>query len=437
LSGIKRIVPGSLLGRALIIIVAPLVLVQLVAAVVFFDRVWETISRRLASGVAGDIGIIVRLIDRFQDPVDQAWVQTAVEQATILNIWVEQDADLVGPQPNPSNGTLERVVSSAMRERVGLPFTIDLWGFPKHATINVKLSQGVLHVLIPRERLFTSMIYVFMAWMVGSSVVTFAIAALFMRNQVRPIRRLAEVARDFGRGRDTPDFRPAGALEVRQASAAFLDMRERLRRFLTQRTEMLAGVSHDLRTPITRMKLELAMLGDSSAVEGLRSDLADMERMVDSYLDFVRGEGSEQVMPTDVDSLLEEVATVARRGGATVEVDAAIGIDVPLRPLAIKRCLNNLIANAARHGRRIAIKGALSGRALLITIDDDGPGIPDEAREAVFKPFYRLEASRNSQTGGVGLGLTIARDVVRGHGGDITLKMSPFGGLRAEIRLPA
>jgi two-component system osmolarity sensor histidine kinase EnvZ len=434
---LKRIFPKSLLGRALIIIVAPLVLVQLVAATVFFDRVWETLTRRLSSAVAGEIAVMIKSLDRFPDPADQQWILTQSELSTGLSAVVEEGATIADTAPDPGQGVLQRVLIMALRERVNLPFTLDLWTYPRDAAIDIQLAQGVLHVLAPRERLFTSMIYVFLAWMVGSSIVTFSIAALFMRNQVRPIRRLAQVARDFGRGRDTPEFRPAGAREVRQAAAAFLDMRDRLRRFVTQRTEMLAGVSHDLRTPITRMKLELAMLGDSQPIRDLRSDLADMERMVDSYLDFVRGEGHEQITPTRLDEILEEVAGDARRGGARIEVAAPSGLAVPVRPLAIKRCLNNLVSNALRHGEQVAIRAEPAGRAVLITIDDDGPGIPEADREAVFKPFHRLEASRNRETGGVGLGLTIARDVVRGHGGDLTLTRSPMGGLRAEIRIPA
>jgi two-component system osmolarity sensor histidine kinase EnvZ len=253
---------------------------------------------------------------------------------------------------------------------------------------------------------------------------------------VRPIRRLAFAAEEFGKGREVDGYRPGGASEVRQAGAAFIVMRERIRRFLAQRTEMLAGISHDLRTPLTRMKLELALLGDSPSVSGLRADVSDMERMVESYLAFVRGEGEESPEPTDLQAMLGELAAEARKETPSTRLVADGDLVIPLRPQAIKRSLRNLIANAGRHGARIEIRARRRERSVKITIDDDGPGIPPQAREDVFKPFFRLDASRNAATGGVGLGLTIARDVVRAHGGEIWLEDSPLGGLRARIKLP-
>jgi two-component system osmolarity sensor histidine kinase EnvZ len=271
--------------------------------------------------------------------------------------------------------------------------------------------------------------------MVGTSLVLFAVASVFMRNQVRPIRRLARAMDRFGKGREPGDFRPAGATEVRQAAAAFNVMRERIQRMISQRTEMLAGVSHDLRTPLTRLKLELAML-QGKDVEAMRSDVADMERMLNEYLAFARGEGTEAMSETDVGELLAEVVEGARRQGAEVALETDRGMVVPARPNALKRCLTNVVANAIAHGHRVSVHAGRRGDAIEITVDDDGPGIPADKREEVFRPFYRLEGSRSRETGGTGLGLTIARDVMRGHGGDIKLDASPWGGLRAKLRLP-
>jgi two-component system osmolarity sensor histidine kinase EnvZ len=433
---LKQYLPHSLFGRAIVILVTPLVIVQMVAVFVFYDRVWETVTRRLSNAVAGEIGSIVQIMARYPDAETRDWTFYTLGTLNQLSLAYQPGAILANAQSGTGSGILERLLVNALNERVRRPFRLDVWSDSRDVLIDVQLSDGVLAVRTPRERLFTTNTYVFVLWMVGSSLILFAIASVFMRNQVRPIQQLAVVAEEFGKGRDVPDFKPYGAAEVRRAAAAFVVMRERIRRFIAQRTEMLAGVSHDLRTPLTRMKLELAMLGDSPSVAGLKSDVADMERMVESYLAFVRGEGEEQAEPTDLSKLLDEIATAARREGNAVALTTEGDLLLPLRPHAMKRSLNNLVANATRHAAQVAITAGRRGRAVEVVIDDDGPGIPTEAREDVFKPFFRLDSSRNPETGGVGLGLTIARDVVSGHGGSIQLDASPMGGLRARIRLP-
>jgi two-component system osmolarity sensor histidine kinase EnvZ len=290
--------------------------------------------------------------------------------------------------------------------------------------------------LVRREQLFSDTTYIFIIWMVGASIVLFGVAYVFMRNQVRPIRRLAEVADAFGKGRDVQDFKPEGATEVRQASTAFLLMRARIQRQIEQRTTMLAGVSHDLRTPLTRMKLELALMPPGAARDSLAADVAEMEHMVDGYLAFARGEGQEQAVPVDLAPLLTQVVEQAQRGGRPVRLDLRAGATATLRPAAMKRALANLIENALRHGKEVLVSlTRLDGR-IEITVDDDGPGVPEAQREEVFRPFVRLEAARDPNRGGAGLGLTIARDIARGHGGDLTLESAPQGGLRARLRLP-
>jgi two-component system osmolarity sensor histidine kinase EnvZ len=272
--------------------------------------------------------------------------------------------------------------------------------------------------------------------MVGSSVVLLAIATIFLRNQVKSLRRLAAAAEEFGKGRPVSFIKAEGALEVRQAAMAFIRMRERIERQIRQRTEMLAGVSHDLRTPLTRMRLELELLGDDTAAAELKSDVAEMERLVHLYLDFARGEGTETTVDTDIAELIEDVAAVARREGTPLSLERLDELVLPVRPNALRRCLGNLIANARRYGRHVWLTSVPVEDGLDILIDDDGPGIPATERERVFQPFIRLDASRNPSTGGIGLGLTIARDVARGHGGDVRLETSPHGGLRARVHLP-
>jgi two-component system osmolarity sensor histidine kinase EnvZ len=262
------------------------------------------------------------------------------------------------------------------------------------------------------------------------------IATVFMRNQVRSVRKLAAAADSFGKGRDVPNFKPEGAVEVRQAAQAFKLMQDRIKRQMRQRTEMLAGVSHDLRTPLTRMKLQLAMLGEVDGRAELEEDVAEMEQMVEGYLAFVRGEGGEASVPTDLASLVEDVVARYRREGREMDLHVEDTLVMTLKPKAMARVLSNLIGNAHRYGGHVWVRVGRRPDAAEVIIDDDGPGIPVESREQVFKPFFRLERSRNLATGGVGLGLTIARDIVRGHGGEVLLEDSPLGGLRARVRLP-
>jgi two-component system, OmpR family, osmolarity sensor histidine kinase EnvZ len=432
----RNLMPRSLYARTLIIIVAPLILVQIVAGFVFYERVWQTVSRRLSNAVAGEMATVVQAMGRYPDDADRRWLFDTMHLATgSVYTWkAGAILDRTGPK-NPET-ILEDYLMRALDERVRRPYWLDAWGDPADVHIEVQLAGGVLVLETTRQRVFTTNVYVFLLFMAGSSLILIAIASIFMRNQVRPIRRLAEAAEAFGKGREDADFRPHGAAEVRQAAGAFLTMRERIRRHIAQRTEMLAGISHDLRTPLTRMKLELAMLGDHPSGPGLKSDVDDMARMVESYLAFVRGEGEEKIEAIDLEPTLAEIVESHRRAGHAVVYQSPGPLQCAGRPHALKRSLNNMIANAARHAAQVHISAERRPSDIEILIDDDGPGIPMESREDVFKPFFRLDPSRNADTGGVGLGLTIARDVVRGHGGDIRLEESPLGGLRARIRIP-
>lgn len=433
---IKRFLPRSLFGRSLLIIVVPLILLQVVSAFVFYDRHWDTISRRMANALAGDIAMLVDTLRRLPNPEDQANTFAAALSYMSIHAALNEDEILPNTVPPQRTSNLEDLLIAAMNERVQRPFVMDVRSLERDVEIKVQLPEGVLVVRTTRKRLFSSTTYIFVLWMVGTSLVLFSVASIFMRNQIRPIRRLATAASSFGKGRDVPDFRPEGAVEVRHAAHAFNIMRERIQRQITQRTEMLAGVSHDLRTPLTRMKLQIAMLGDSQDARDLHDDVAEMERMVEGYLDFARGEGDEAPIETDLGLVLEDVVGGARREGAAIDLHREGNLVMPLRPNAIRRCLANLVGNAARYGTHVRVRAGKRGDAAEILIDDDGPGIPEDAREDVFRPFLRLDRSRNPATGGVGLGLTIARDMARGHGGDITLEDSPAGGLRVRVRLP-
>lgn len=432
----RRFLPRSLLGRAVLIIITPLILLQVISTWVFYDRHYDTITKRLAQGLAGDVAAVITLIGRDPDLQNHIEVFQMARSAMQLQLTLTEGAELPD-QAVPRVRTLVEIrLEDALRERLPYPFTIDARSIRDRVVIRVKLPQGVLRVLVSDERLFSSTTYIFIFWTIGSSVLLFGIAVIFMRNQVKPIRRLAHAAESFGKGQEVRDFKPEGATEVRQAAAAFINMRDRIKRQIQQRTEMLAGVSHDLRTPLTRMKLQLEMLQDVPDAKYLRSDVAEMEHMVEGYLAFARGEGQETPAPADLGGLLREVVAQMTRDGRAVDLHVEEDLTLPLRREGMRRCLTNLIANAQRHGQHVAVRAGRRKSLVEVTIDDDGPGIPPEHHDDVFKPFFRLEGSRNPATGGIGLGLTIARDVARSHGGDVTLETAPGGGLRARIWLP-
>jgi two-component system osmolarity sensor histidine kinase EnvZ len=432
---VKGLLPRTLFGRSVLILVVPLILVQAVVAWVFYDRLWDFVLRRLAGSVAGEIATTIETRRLLPEPSSRAMLYVIAGRGTELGYSFQAGATLPPPDPSPAT-TIERQLEAALEDRITEPFRVDDQSPRPVVEVEVALPDGVLTIRVPRSRLFSTSGLIVILWMVGTAIVTFSLATLFLRNQVRSLRRLAVAAEAFGKGRDVPHFKPEGATEVRQAAAAFLIMRERIQRQIAQRTEMLAGVSHDLRTPLTRMKLELELLQESEEVEGLRTDIAEMERMVEGYLSFARGEGNEPPAVFDLAELLAEEVAKTRRNNTQISLSTAEELFVAARRDTLRRAIANLIANAARYGGHVWVTALPNQAAVDILIDDDGPGIPPALRDVVFRPFHRLESSRNPATGGVGLGLTIARDIMRGHGGDLTLESSPQGGLRARLHLP-
>jgi two-component system osmolarity sensor histidine kinase EnvZ len=432
---VKRLAPRTMFGRALLIVVIPIVLLQAIATWVFYDRHWAAVSWRLGAGVIGDIALV---IDAMQLADSETEINRLLDRAaavTDLEFTWSRGERLLSP-PAGKGTMLEEQLAQAMRGRVDLPYRIDEAGDPRGTQIQVQLAQGMLKVEVPSKRLFSPTTYIFVMWMIGSSLVLLAVATIFLRNQIKSLRRLAAAADGFGKGRPVPFFKVEGAVEIRQAAVAFMTMRDRIQRQIRQRTQMLAGVSHDLRTPLTRMKLALELLRGDPAVEELKSDVAEMERMVHDYLDFARGEGTEMPVETDISLLLEDIAASMRREGSPLAITVPPEYVIPVRPNALRRCLTNLIDNARRHGSHVWLTGVVVAGGVDILVEDDGPGIPATDRGRAFRAFVRLDPSRNPSTGGVGLGLTIARDVARSHGGDITLDTSPHGGLRARVHLP-
>ena len=354
---IKTYLPKSLLGRSLMIIVIPLILLQLVSGIIFFESHWDKISLRLARSVAGDIASVINLLQIKMSAENRARIiaiaknnmqlEVAIKENSVLNNATRQAIDLMEP-----------ILVRAMNEYIGKPFQINTRETPRHVSVQIQLPNSVLHVVIPRKRLFSSTVFVFVAWMIGISLILFAVATIFMRNQVKPIRRLAEAADDFGKGRDVSGFKPEGAEEVRRAAIAFMAMRERIARQIRQRTDMLAGVSHDLRTPLTRMRLQLEMLDEEAAVE-LKSDVVEMEHMLQGYLAFARGEGNKPPVLTNISKLLKVVVQQARRKGHLIDLHTESKLDVPLRPSAFRRCLTNILENAMVYGGHITVRAGL------------------------------------------------------------------------------
>ncbi len=435
-SFIKSLMPTGLYARSLLIIIVPMVLLQSVVAFVFMERHWNTVTRRLSAAVTQDIAALIDLSKLYPNDADKTNIRQIA--ATRLGLQVDflpvTDMPPVGPKPFFS--LLDQALSEEIRRRIGRPYWIDTVGRSSLVEIRIQLDDAVMQVIAPRNAAYASNSHIFLLWMVGTSLVLLTVAILFLRNQIRPILRLTEAVDSFGKGRDVPNFRPRGAREVRRAASAFIEMKARVERSIDQRTTMLAGVSHDLRTVLTRFKLELALIGDLPEAEAMKRDVDEMARMLEAYIAFARGDGGEQAAATDMEAFLQELKADAERHGHKTEVMFHGYPVVTVRPNAFKRCLGNLVSNAARHARSIAITGHRDHRWLTVTIDDDGPGIPPHLREDVFRPFLRLDDARNQDQGGTGLGLAIARDIARSHGGDITLGESPLGGLRATVRVP-
>ena len=429
---VKRLLPRGLLGRSLLIVLVPLVILQAVTFTIFYGGHLDFISRRLSFAIAGEIAQTIELLRRYPDD-QQLTLDSAIALFEVPMRLIPDARLRIRPRVNLP-GPMDDDLAAALEQKVRLPYTMDWTSDTRAVLIRVQLTRGILEVEAPRKRLYPSTIYLFLLWVVGTALLLFGIAALFLRNQVRAIRRLAEAAEAFGLGRECGPIKPEGATEVRQAATAFNRMQARVQRFLSQRTEMLAGVSHDLRTPLTRLRLALAILPKTPDLEpdvaDMTTDINEMERMIAGYLAFARGEGAEQAQPVDLSSLLEDIASAARRTGADVELDTPKGLTVQLRPDAARRAITNLVDNARRHASRIRLSVQPQGRNIAVVVDDDGPGISPERRESVFKPF------ESGADLGTGLGLTIARDIARAHGGEIHLEQSPLGGLRARMRLP-
>ncbi|MEL6318251.1 MAG: ATP-binding protein [Pseudomonadota bacterium] len=443
LTPVRRLLPRSLLWRGFLIVAAPVLVLQGVVASLVIERHFDGVTRQMTEGVSHEIGHLAALVD--EAPSLAAAQRRLGPSADALGFQIDLAVGATIPptlQPQFFD-VIGRAVEETLRERLEARLFVAFPTERKVVDIRVQTRFGVLRVQAPRRRLIASNPHLLLVWSSLAATAVIVVALLYLRNQVRPIRALAEAAKAFGRGRAEP-LRIAGAQEVRAAAAAFLDMRGRIERHIEQRTRMLSGVSHDMRTPLTRMKLALEMMGDAKEIDALRHDVRDLEHILDEFLAYARGDHGEAVEPTDVLELVRGVVRDARRKSGEVALEERVEDADPeaarlnIRPLAMKRCLHNLIENGLAYGERVAVAVVVGARQIEVIVEDDGPGIPAEERAAAFRPFHRLDSARNQdKTGGVGLGLALALDAVRGHGGDLLLEDSVrLGGLKAVARLP-
>ena len=427
----KKIIPTSLLGRSLIIVFIPLITLVTLTMLVFYQTSWNIISKRLTQSVVADINVIVKLID--QDLKFEA-IKIAKEDF-MMEVSYKKNTDLNPLSFRPARGILSKRLRQAL-ENLNKPFFYDLNNLDQGAKIAIQLNQDLLIINVNKDRLYNESAFVFLLWMIFASLILLFLAYFFMKGQIRPLKRLAIIAETFGRGLDVSELKESGALEIRQTTKAFNQMRTRIKRFLKQRTDMLAGVSHDLRTPLTRMKLQLSLMKDNNAKKELKNDIDEMTAMLNSYVSFVRGEVPEPIVQIKLNKFIEDLCKSVKIKDQKLITNINSSIETSWRPLQLKRSIMNIIENSLRYAKEIHVDVSNNDENCFIEISDNGTGIPENNYEDVFKPFFTLDPSRNKLKGESGLGMTIARDIIRSHGGDIKLSKSDLGGLKTSINLP-
>ena len=428
---IKKFIPSTLIGRSIIIIFVPIIILVLLTSLVFYQTSWSIISKRLTESVVADINVLVKLID----------VNLENYALEIANKDFKMDIKIIDDEViDPLSIKLNRGILSRRLEQslsnLKKPFVYDLSNLENGALIKIQLNNKLLIINVDKDRVYSQTAFVFLLWMIFASLILLFLSYFLMNKQLKPLKRLAIIAETFGRGLDAPELKSVGAYEIRQTSQAFNQMRTRINRFLKQRTDMLAGVSHDLRTPLTRMKLQVSLIKDKKAKSELELDINEMTAMLDSYVSFVKTESPETIENIVINDLIKDCAKNFDRSKYKIQINEKNTIQTSGRPIQLKRAFQNIINNSKRYGDKIIINIYLNDDGCNIEINDNGPGIPKESFEDVFKPFFTLDPSRNKLKGESGLGLTITRDIIRSHGGEIKLGKSQLGGLKLSVLLP-
>ena len=428
---IKKIIPSTLIGRSIIIIFVPIIIIVLLTSFVFYQTSWSIISKRLTESVAADINVLVKLINN--DLTDNA--VNIANQDFKMKINIINDKQLLASKFRLNSGILSNRLNQSL-SNLKKKFDYDLSNLEEGVLIYIQIEEDILEINVDKDRLYSESAFVFLLWMIFASIILFFMSYFLMSRQLRPLKRLAIIAETFGRGLDAPDIKTAGAYEIRQTANAFNQMRTRIKRFLKQRTEMLAGVSHDLRTPLTRMKLQISLMKDEKAKSELEVDINEMTSMLDSYVSFVKTESPEPIETIIINELIGDIVKTVEKNGVELTIKEKNTIQTSGRQIQLKRAFNNIIDNSQRYAKKIEIILYTNEKDCVIEFNDDGEGIPRDKYEDVFKPFFTLDPSRNKLKGESGLGLTITRDIIRSHGGDVKLSESNLGGLQLKVLLP-
>ena len=428
---IKKIIPSTLIGRSIIIIFVPIIIIVLLTSFVFYQTSWSIISKRLTESVAADINVLVKLINN--DLTDNA--VNIANQDFKMKINIINDKQLLASKFSLNSGILSNRLNQSL-SNLKKKFDYDLSNLEEGVLIFIQIDEDILVINVDKDRLYSESAFVFLLWMIFASIILFFMSYFLMSRQLRPLKRLAIIAETFGRGLDAPDIKTAGAYEIRQTANAFNQMRTRIKRFLKQRTEMLAGVSHDLRTPLTRMKLQISLMKDEKAKSELEVDINEMTSMLDSYVSFVKTESPEPIETIIINELIGDIVKTVEKNGVELTIKEKNTIQTSGRQIQLKRAFNNIIDNSQRYAKKIEIILYTNEKDCVIEFNDDGEGIPRDKYEDVFKPFFTLDPSRNKLKGESGLGLTITRDIIRSHGGDVKLSDSNLGGLQLKVLLP-
>ena len=428
---IRKLIPATLIGRSIIIIFVPIIVIVLLTSIVFYQTSWSIISKRLTESVAADINVLVKLID--SDLINNA--VNVANQDFKMKINIVNDKQLMSSKFNLNSGILSNRLNQSL-SNLKKKFDYDLSNLEKGVLIYIQIDEDILEINVDKDRLYSESAFVFLLWMIFASIILFFMSYFLMSRQLRPLKRLAIIAETFGRGLDAPDIKTAGAYEIRQTANAFNQMRTRIKRFLKQRTEMLAGVSHDLRTPLTRMKLQISLMKDEKAKSELEADVNEMTSMLDSYVSFVKTESPEPIETIIISELIADIIKTVEKNNIKLILNEKSKIQTSGRQIQLKRAFNNIIDNSQRYAKKIEINLYKNDKDCVIEFNDDGEGIPTNKYEDVFKPFFTLDPSRNKLKGESGLGLTITRDIIRSHGGDVKLSVSNLGGLQLKVLLP-
>ena len=428
---IKKILPKRLFYRSLLIVAVPIIGLQLIISIVFFDSLWIKTNKGMTRALVGEIRTFINAYEN--EEYDKEFLILVFREHLDFNVKFEPLKILPSKDKERRFSPIDRTLRRELKAKF-TNYWFDTTSYKNLIDLKIKYEDGYFQFYVPKERVTSSSARIFALWITMPAFLLITISIIFLKNQTRPIISLAKASEKFGRGEEVEEFRPSGALEIRQAGYEFDKMRKRITRHLNQRSEMLSGISHDLRTPLTRIKLQLAFIKDKEISNKLSNDVSEMEKMLNEYLQFASSSSEEKTETFDISELLESTVIRYEKKEITTDIPERVFLDG--RKSLIGRCFNNLIDNSIKYSNNILISLKKSANSIIIIIDDDGPGIPKNERENVFKPFYKIDKSRSDSKSSVGLGLSIASDIIRSHGGNISLETSPANGLRTKIFLP-